>query len=350
MAELADRLAMRYALPAGIIVGLLIYFLNLDRRLVPMLGDSTGFGMLAGYGAVIATLISTGLGFVAGSKAHNALVRVEHQRSWKAGVVPIAIVYALVALIIAVVSLQVASNAFIGLELARMQAVVIGGGVAGAVIHMLTRQSVLLNSASLFRLAVILLAGGIYFAAVRNDNAEWWRISFSYLGSWDSNAHRIFNVAFVSAGIMIGIWSAYFMRDLRTLIRHGYATAMSEPWIKWSLIYVGVAIAFVGLFKTRATPFTSFMHNFSAYTVGIAIAIVLLGLRWFIPKLSPEFMSFTWTLAAVLVAVLIMAGVGYINTVGLEVIGFALGVLWMQALGSNVYHIAIKLEPESYPT
>ncbi len=349
LAEYADRLAMRVALVAGVVIALVILLLNLQRSPVPFLGDGRGFGILAAYGTVAATLVGAGIAYALGTLQHNARTTPTHVRNWKLGVVPVALAYAAAAVAIAALSLQAVQMAFEGLALARLQAVLLGAGVGGAIVYGLTKQAALLNAERMIRTAVIILAAGVYLTAVRIDDPEWWRISFSYLGSWDSSAHRIFNVTLIVGGALLVVWTSLFAIDLDVLVRHGHGVQRWVYWMRIGLYWVAVALAFVGLFKTRSGTFNSFMHNFSAYSLAAILGVMMVGVRWALPKLKPEFLAFTWLMVGALAFTLISAALRFINTVGLEMVCFALGILWLQALVVNVHNTARRLEPASYP-
>lgn len=349
LAEFADRLAMRIALVAGILIALLIWGLNAQRTPVPFMGDNRGFGILAGYATIAASIVGAGIAYALGSQEHNRRVAASHVRNWKWAVVPVALAYGAAAVAINALSLQAVQMAFKGLELARLQAVLIGAGVGGAVVYALCKQAVLLNAERLIRTAVIILAAGVYLTAVRIEDPDWWRISFSYLGSWDSNAHRVFNITLIVGGALLVVWTSFFVLDLHVLEQHGHAHARGIYWLRLGLYWVAVALAFVGAFKTRDGAFNSFMHNFSAYSLAAILGAMMLGVRWVLPKLSPEFLTFTWMMVAALAFTLISAALGFINTVGLEIISFALGILWLQSLVVNVHGVARRLEPAAYP-
>jgi uncharacterized membrane protein len=57
----------------------------------------------------------------------------------------------------------------------------------------------------------------------------------------------------------------------------------------------------------------------------------------------------SWLLVGAVIAALIAAALGYFNTVGLELILFTLGMVWLQFFVRNVQTHAIELEPDAYP-
>jgi hypothetical protein len=54
-------------------------------------------------------------------------------------------------------------------------------------------------------------------------------------------------------------------------------------------------------------------------------------------------------LVAGILAALVAAAFGYFNTVGLELISFTLGMVWLQNFVHSVQTHASELEPEAFP-
>ena len=65
--------------------------------------------------------------------------------------------------------------------------------------------------------------------------------------------------------------------------------------------------------------------------------------------LPRELRTLTWILLAGMVANLGLAAFGYVNTVGLEIICFGLGIVWLQSLARHAAATAHELEPGGYP-
>ncbi len=349
MAEYADQIAMRLALPVGLLTAVLIYVLNLNNALVPHLDEWGAFGVIGALCAILGTLITSAVGYAMGTQAYNDRAPDTHDRSWWRGVIPVALTYMLAAFAIASIANQTIEGAFRGLELGRWQAVMLGAGFAGAIVFSLTKQAILTDAVRLLRTAIIVLAVGIYITASNIDNAEWWRVSFSYLGSWDSSVHWVFNMTLIVGGLLLLFWASLFVKDLATLERHDYATARGFYWYRIALYWVPVAIAFVGFFKTRDGTFNSLMHNLSAYSLAAILGAMMVALPWAVPKINRDFRNFTLVLTLALGATLLLSALKIFNTVGLEVISFGLGIVWLQMFVGTAHNIAARLEPEAYP-
>ncbi len=347
--QYAEKLGLRLAIVVGLLVGVLVIAFNWDRNPVPMLQDRRGFGVLALYVAPLAIAIAAGIGYTMGVRAFNARTPAEFHRKWAVGLAPVGLAYGVVAALLIVVILELVDAAFHDLELVLLQAVAIAVLVGGALANWAAKRAIRSDSGRLLELAIIIIAGGVYLTATQVENPAWWRISFSYLGSLKSSANIIFNVTLVFGALLLIAWIPYFLTDLRVLIRHGTARPSALTWIRLGVWWVAVGIALVGIFKTQSTPVAHIIHNVAAYSLAGMLGLLMLGAQWLVPGAPKEVLTLTWMLVAALAVTLIMAALMYINTVGLEVIAFSLGIMWLQTLVRSVATIAAEQEPAGYP-
>lgn len=349
LAEYANRLALLQGIILGLITGLLIFLLNANRQLVPLAGDMLAISNLVGFCLVFGTLITAAVSYALGTIEHNRRAPTTHDRRWLWAIVPVAFTYALAALALATLGLKLIDAAFHELSLGRIEASLLGAGLAGAMVYSLAQQATQLNSVRLLRTAIVVIAAGVYLSATQISDPTWWRVSFSYLGSWDSTAHQIFNVTLIFGGVLLLVWTPFFMKDLHTLARNGYAHPRGVYWFQFGLYWVAVALLFVGLFKTRDGTFSSIMHNLSAYSLAGMLGAMMVGVRFAVPRIGREFQLFTLLLVAAMAVVMLFAAIGRFNTVGLEILSFTLGIYWLHSFVVSSYTTARRLEPAAYP-
>lgn len=91
------RMSTRLAVLAGLVIGLLVFLLNLDRHLVPLSDDLRSFGTLAFLAMLPLTAITAGWAFILGVRGWNARVSPARQRGWRLAFLPIALAYMVVA-------------------------------------------------------------------------------------------------------------------------------------------------------------------------------------------------------------------------------------------------------------
>ena len=345
----AARIAVRMALPVGLLVALLVIVLNMGRSPIPMMEDMRSFGIIGFLSMLPITLIVSAVAFVLGAMAWNERVDLDRQRRWGAPVLPIAIAYTLVVGFTIVALLTLAEAAFQYLQLITMQSATLTGAVAAAFTFWVANSVMRIRTGNLLQFIVIIVAGGVYLTATTVDDPLWWQVSFSYLGKMESNAKLLFNGTFIFTGILLLTWMGYFMSDFNILVRQDVASKKYVRWVRYGFAWLAIAIMLVGIFKSNYTPFSSLMHNVSAYSLALVFGLFMLGGRWTVPGFPREFFAASWTLVALLVAVLVSAGLGRMNTVGLEITGFAIGMTWLALFVDNTESSAQKLEPAEFP-
>lgn len=349
IAQFASRMATRFAIATGIVVTALVLVLNLGRNPIPMLEDIRSFGVIAFFAMLPISFVLAAWGFVLGVDAWNARVGPERQRKWGMAVVPVALAYMLFTAAVGAALLTLVEDAFQFLELAALQAAMAAGGVSAAFAYWVENDSIQVRTGRLLTLIVVIVAMGMYFTVTRIDDPLWWQVSFSYLGKMESNVNFIFNFTLIFAGILLLVWLQYFMSDFRILADYGIATERWVRWIRFGLIWLAIAVMLVGLFKSNYTPFSSIMHNLSAYSLAAVFGALMLSGRWTVPGFPREFHVMSWSVLAILVGTLISSAFGWVNTVGLEIIAFVLGMIWLSQFVGNTEGLSMEVAPEAFP-
>jgi hypothetical protein len=345
----AARMAMRITVVAAVVLGLLILFANLNRNPVPLAGDLRAFGTLALLSMMPIALVAAALGFVWGTQAWNLRVAESRRRQWTWSVLPVALAYALMVLVLSIFGLLLVENAFATLELERFQGAFLAAAAGGMLIYWTVQQVMQISAMKVIQVVTLILAGGVYFTAAGIEDPYWWQESFSYLGTLNSNARRLFNFTLVFAGILLLVWLPYFRSDFALLVKHGMAPESSSRRFQLAFTVLAVALALVGAFPFGDSRFSSIMHNLSAYSLAGVFVLVLLGLRWLVPGFEREFFVVSWILMAAIIATLVLAAFGYFNTVGLEFVCFGLVITWLQLFMRSVEIHTHKLEPSAFP-
>jgi hypothetical protein len=345
----ADQLASRIAVPAGILVGLIVIVANWGRNPIPMLDDLRAFAVIGFLAMIPISFFAAGYGFVEGINAWNARVGPDRQRKWGLAVVPVALAYTLATTLAIIAFMMFVEAAFQYLALITLQAALLTGAVVAMLTNWVVSSAVKLDTGRMLQLVVVIIAGGMYLTITNIDDPLWWQVSFSYLGKMESNVNLLFNLTLVFTGILLLVWLGYLMSDFRILARHGIAETKYVRWIRFGFVWLAIAIMLVGIFKSNYTPFSSLMHNWSAYSLAAVFGLFMLGGKWYVPGFPREYATTSWVLVALLAATLVSAALGRVNTVGLELVAFALGMTWLSSFVGTTDNMARELEPESFP-
>lgn len=347
-AQYVSRMSTRLAIPVGIALGLLVLLFNIDRSLIPLSADMRSFGTIGFLAMLPLSAVMAGWAYVLGIRAWNARVGPKRQRQWWVAVVPVGLAYMIFLGAILFLLILVLDYAFRELAILKIQAVLLVSIGGAAFASWMVGDAMRVNTSRLLMLVVVILAGGVYLTLITIDDPLWWRVSFSYLGKLESNVNFIFNATLVFSGILLLIWRTYLMSDYEILLRHGLA---SEQWAvlpRYGLIWVGIAIMIVGIFKSQLTPFSSLMHNVAAYSLAAVFGTFMITTRWAVPGFPREFRATSATVVAVLIGTIVWAVIGGVNTVGLEMTVFVLGLMWLSQFARNTENLAAEKEPESF--
>jgi hypothetical protein len=349
LAQYTERMALRLAAPAGILLGLIIIIANWERNPVPLVGDWQAFGRLFVISIIPLSMITGGIAYVLGIRAWNARVAANRQRQWGWGVIPIAFAYTVLLTAIAIVGVQIADVGFRELVLDKYQGALIAGAAGAALLYWMIKQVMSISVNKLLQLTITIVTGGIYLTMATIDDPLWWQESFSHLGTLESNTYRIFNGTLIFAGIMFLVWLPYLMGDIEILVRHGLMPPHGAKIIQFAFVLIAITIMIVGLVQYGTTPLSSFIHNAAAYSLAAILILLMISLRWLVPGLSREVFVTSWLLVAGVLVSLGAAAFGYFNTVGLELISFTLGMVWLQFFVRSIQNQAAELEPAAFP-
>jgi hypothetical protein len=340
----ANRMALRFSGTIALASGLLAWGLSWGRNPVPFVSDMRGFGVLIFLLSIVIAFAVSAVGFVLGVRYRNRLVEPEMRRSWLLPVVPLALAYALVTLVIVGVVLQFIDVAFKELALQQIYAVLVVGLMCGAVAHIVADRTLQITARKLLNVFGIVLFTGVAYSAVNIDNPFWWRESFSFLGEASSSDRAIFNATLIIAGILFVVLQQFFMDLFVDLQAFGLFSARKTRWMRISLIALGVLMAMIGIFPFGSGGIFDTIHSMSAYSIAAILLAYMVFVRRLIPYFSGEFYAMTWFMVGVLVVALLLHFLSSINTAGMELIAFAVAGTWFMLFVNNVQMLVERVD------
>lgn len=345
----ADRMALRFAGPIALVCALLTWLLNWGRNPIPFVSDTAGFGVLIFFFTIVIGFGVGAVGFVVGVRYRNRLVEADLRRSWAWPVIPLALAYTLVMLLVVTIVLQFIDAAFKDLALSPLYAALVVGVVCGLVAYSVADHTMQITVRSVINIFAIILFAGIAFSAINVNNPLWWEESFSFLGEIKSTERNVFNVTLIISGVIFVILQQFFMDLFVRLEEGGLLSPFKTRLVRVSLIAIGVALALVGLFPFGVNELMNTLHSLSAYAlVGILLAHMLFA-RQLLPYFAREFYAMTWLMIGGLVLALVLHFLGSINTVGIELIGFTVAGAWFMLFVDNVERLVDRTESNDGP-
>ena len=186
------------------------------------------------------------------------------------------------------------------------------------------------------------------FAGALNSDPLWYEGSFSGLGMTSSNSRQVFNYGLVITGLLIVAWSQFLLDDLRVLVQRGYTTEKYLNWMRILFIVAGVFLGMVGVVRWGIGFWGNVLHDVFAGGAGAALAIVLVGMYWFIPHFVKWFYYFSWGILALIVMAVVLKLVGYFSLTGIELMGFGSASIWLLVSMRSAQNLVNRVDPSVY--
>lgn len=330
----ADRIALRwYALPA-VVSGFvaLMWFMTAGIRSVPITGE-TSIALVSVYGAVVVGLGAFGLAYRYGQQHRNAWDNISLPRKIL-DITTLTISHVLVTLAVSVVLFVVFANAFKGLMFDPYTAALLVASVIGLTTYILVTLALTVTVSQIIAMLSIVMIGGVLLAMVTNQQANWWQINLSYLGTSDSINSFTFNFTLAFSGFMMIALSRFvFAVPKQRLPQYSRNISVLEGLF----VATSLALAGVGLFPYTPNTILVQLHNTSATLLVVFIMAMIAGLRWYVPAVSREFSYTSYLFALVLtVMVWLFQGVGYLSLTAFEISAFGVGFVWLVLLMRNL--------------
>jgi hypothetical protein len=136
------------------------------------------------------------------------------------------------------------------------------------------------------------------------------------------------------------------MDDFIYLRRIGLLTPRKVNFVRAGLIALGILLATIGLIPFGTTSTRNMVHDLCAYSVAGVLLAFMLTVRRLLPFLSKEFYALTWSAVVLLVSAVVLHLAGSINTVGVELLAFAIGGFWFVLF---IKHVELLVEHITNP-
>lgn len=342
-AQLAEHAAIRWGMIVGLVsAGIaLAWYLGNGVSTVPIIG-SLSIARLA----IILIVVSTFVAFSYFYRQGRRWLHTETLRPLPKGWVfwrdtlTLAFANTVLAGAFAGIAAYVLSNAFKGLALDPYISSVFVGVAVGVSCYIMINLAFRVTVNQIVALLGVTLVGGVLLAMVTNNQADWWQVHFSYLGMPDSNTAKLFNFTLIFSGLVMLAMTENLFNELAPAIDKHQADLKLNV-IKTVFVIIALALAGVGLFPYVEGTFKATMHNLTATTLVLGFLFLIAALRWTSPKLSREFMIFSYAIAAALVACYVGFTVfGYLNLTAFELSAFGLSFVWLAVYLKNLALLA----------
>lgn len=155
-------------------------------------------------------------------------------------------------------------------------------------------------------LLLFVIIGGVVIAMVTNNQEEWWKVLLSFLGSHQAASSWQFNATLIlSALLMIALIDYIFVG-----LKDQFPKHLGARVLRLLLTITAISLGLVSYFPADGPSRMPYFHNKAAEALVIMIIIMIIGVRWLLPKVTREFQFLSYAIDAVLVIVTTMFMLG----------------------------------------
>lgn len=279
-------------------------------------------------------IVSTGLAFFAylggsylAQKRLRATASVEGApRSRGARVVDwidvaaIAFAHAMLALLAWVVLSDVIARAFLDAPVFGLPVIVLSATSSAVTAYFVFLSAIHMTPLHLSTVLLVFLVFGALASMLTASNPHWWKENLSALGATADLSAMAFNLTLIVAGVIITAIARYGTTGLPA------GNAGGLRIVRIALILIGICLACVGIFPVdRFLP----LHNTVATGMTIIFASLVIGIRWWVPRIPKTFVLLGYVFLAVLVVVSIAFGAGRYTLTAVELVASTLIFGWI---------------------
>lgn len=167
---------------------------------------------------------------------------------------------------------------------------------------------------------------GVIISMASNGNRHWWEHNLSFLGTNLAKNSWQFNLTLIFSALIMIVLVDYLFVSLRPYFR-----GKRLMTLRVLLTMTAVCLGAIGVF-TNDKQF-HFIHDQIATTLSYLVLLMIVGIRWMLPKITREFLGFSYIIGGILVAVSIaFKPIGYLSLTGYELLAFISVFGWVLIL------------------
>ncbi|WP_423363360.1 DUF998 domain-containing protein [Mycoplasma sp. P36-A1] len=178
----------------------------------------------------------------------------------------------------------------------------------------------------IINLFTVFIIGGVIMSMVENGHLQWWQHNFSFLGTQNASNSWQFNLTLlISSLLMMSLIDYLFVLLRKKDVINKRLTAL-----KVLLFVTAINLGAIGLFPNNGKGNLHHLHDLVAQMLIVFTLVLILGIKYFIPKISNEFLVYSYGSAIVLVIVTFLyKGIHYLNLTAFEFICFIMAFAWL---------------------
>ena len=206
-----------------------------------------------------------------------------------------------------------------------------------------------ISSRTLVRLFTLVIVSGAVIAMATNGTRKWWQYNLSFLGTHLANNSWQFNITLMFSALIMVALIDYIFVSLNAIYPHSIRLLT----LRILLTAMSIDLGAVGFFPNNAASHD--IHDRLASFLVYFIIILIVGIRWLLPRIPSAFLQMSYSVGAILVtAEVLFKFVGYLSLTAYEIIGFTLAFGWVVLLlqflqelidkGTRVFYVKAQAE------
>lgn len=333
-----QTISLRWFLIPTIITSCLFlgYLFFNERSQIPLVGSLSIANFVLSMG-VLSGVFSFLVFFINGKR--ERIVTQSKEIYWR-NFPTILLSFIIILVFSLLVLFKVMGLLFIGATFDQYTATMLFFIFVAAINYFMIYSALSITPAKLTSILIFVIIGGVLLAMITNRDHLWWQFNFSFLGTIEAKNRWQFNVTLMfSALLMVALIDSLFV-ELQKAIPHSKRLTALRILLTLTALDLGA----VGLFPyTETGPFQG-VHNLVAEFLVYLIIILMVGIKWFLPHVTKEFLTISYLIAAALVVVsLLFQMLGYLSLTAFELLAFMLAFGWVVLLLQNLQKLTQHL-------
>ena len=182
------------------------------------------------------------------------------------------------------------------------------------------------TSNMIVNLLIFVIIGGVFFAMLTNSESKWWQHNFSFLGTNEAVNSWQFNLTLMLSALLLVALVDYLFVNLKKKDYTGWKLFV----LRVLLTLIAISLGAVGFFPNNGTGQLHVLHTKAANWLVLLIIILIIGIKWLLPKVTKEFLIISYGIAiSLVVANFLFQNIGYLSLTVFELIAFGLAFSWI---------------------
>lgn len=315
------------------IVVFLILFLNYQQ--IPLVGARSTASIVIILG-VITGMINFTIFFTESKRGR--VDSLAHKIYWR-NFPTVLLSYTVLVFVSLLFFFRILGHLFVGATFDTWTSTGIGTLLVAIINYIMVYAAKTLTPVTLIKSLTYIIIGGVTVAMLTNQDQQWWLYNLSFLGTPEATNSWQFNLTLMfSALIMIALIDYLFV-----MLYEGQGKTKNLIILKSLLILMALLLGGVGLFPYDDSLFNQTMHNRVAEGLIYVFIILIIGIRWLLPKVSKQFLKISYGVGvALIISVYLFQGIHYFSLTAFELISFVLAFSWLLLLLQNLVNMVMN--------